>query len=129
MRSRLKISNSRIGIDILSLERFKKVADKVGLERISKRICSQLELDCQRQLKDPLAYLAGIWSCKEALYKALSFTGCKRDWKQVSLLKSESGAPYLKFKSRYKSAVSISHDHGVIVSTVILNRQRYCRSF
>ena len=125
MRKKLKYSQNRVGIDILSLQRFQKTIQRFGIERISARICSTMELERLSQIKNPTSYLANIWSCKEALYKALSFTECKRNWKQVSLLKADSGAPYLRFKSRFNASVSISHDSGLVVSAVFLQRNQY----
>lgn len=128
MRCKVKYPNSRIGIDILCLSRFEVLVLKYGAERISQRICSLEEIGRLKclSLKNKIGYLANVFSTKEALYKALSFTGLKRNWKQVSLLKSSNGAPFLKFarvpNQRWTCSISISHDSGFLISTVFLQK-------
>jgi phosphopantetheine--protein transferase-like protein len=131
MRSRLKLSKERIGIDILSLSRFKQVIDKYGINRVCTRICSQSEINSVNLLFDKerkISYLANVFTVKEALYKGLSMMGLKRiGWKDVSLKKAENGLPFLKFTHPHpglRCCSSLTHDAGVVISVVQLKKNR-----
>jgi holo-[acyl-carrier-protein] synthase len=130
MRSRIKLSKDRIGIDVLSLSRFRQVIDKYGINRLCSRICSQSEINIIKQFCDrerKISYLANVFTVKEALYKGLSLMGLKKiGWKDVSLMKTEKGIPFLKFSSLHRglsSCTSLTHDAGVVISVVQLKKK------
>ena len=91
MRTRA-LSKSRllgVGIDILSLDRFQRLLDHRGAQRLAQRILSPLEQQ-QFQTLEPfqhLHFLGTRFSLKEALYKAL-YPSYALNWLDVSILKS-----------------------------------------
>jgi holo-[acyl-carrier protein] synthase len=118
-----------IGVDVCSIERMKKALERHG-ERFFARICSERE---RRDLegRDQATALAGRFAAKEAFAKALD--GARGvAWHDVEVRRLPSGRPVLELQGTATDAVkrfgadawhvSISHDAGVAVATVVLER-------
>ena len=87
-----------LGTDIVSVERIKKVLEKMPEEFID-RICSDCDKEYLRAGRDINARLAKIWAVKEAAAKALG-TGIAQGikFKDFELRHNQFGKPTLTFK-------------------------------
>jgi holo-[acyl-carrier protein] synthase len=113
-----------IGIDIIDVERIKKLAEKNP--RFLERIFTLKEIDYCSKKKNKYQHLAARFAAKEAFFKAV---GKRISWQDVELSNLPSGEPQLdiKFKERFfieKALVSISHLKDYAVATVILEGEK-----
>ena len=84
-----------VGHDICDQRRIARLAARFG-DRFTKRIYSAAEQAELALRKNSLAYLAGRFAVKEAVYKALSATDqAGMCWRQAQTLSSSAGAPVL----------------------------------
>ncbi|RLI99734.1 MAG: holo-[acyl-carrier-protein] synthase [Candidatus Aenigmatarchaeota archaeon] len=60
-----------VGVDIESIERFRRMPSHI-LNRVAKRILTKAEEETYLSQRDPYTFIAGRFSSKEALLKALS---------------------------------------------------------
>lgn len=118
-----------MGIDVCSIERMRRALERHG-DRFFSRICSEAE---RKDLsgRDVATALAGRFAVKEAFAKALD--GARGvGWHEVEVRREPSGRPTLtlhgnatamveKFGAN-KWHVSITHDAGVAVAVVILEK-------
>ena len=118
-----------MGIDVCSIERMRRALERHG-DRFFSRICSEAE---RKDLsgRDVATALAGRFAVKEAFAKALD--GARGvGWHEVEVRREPSGKPTLtlhgnatamveKFGAN-KWHVSITHDAGVAVAIVILEK-------
>jgi holo-[acyl-carrier protein] synthase len=118
-----------MGIDVCSIERMRRALERHG-DRFFSRICSDAE---RKDLsgRDVATALAGRFAVKEAFAKALD--GARGvGWHEVEVRREPSGRPTLtlhgnatamveKFGAN-KWHVSITHDAGVAVAVVILEK-------
>ena len=118
-----------IGVDVCSIERIRKALERHG-ERFFARICTERE-KTDLAGRDQATALAGRFAAKEAFAKALD--GARGvAWHDVEVRRAESGRPVLELRGTATEAVqrfgatrwhvSISHDAGVAVATVILEQ-------
>ncbi len=118
-----------IGVDVCSIERMKRALERHG-ERFFARICSPKERG-DLEGREPATALAGRFAAKEAFAKALD--GARGvAWHDVEVRRAPSGRPVLELQGTATAAVdkfgadrwhvSISHDAGVAVATVVLER-------
>jgi holo-[acyl-carrier protein] synthase len=118
-----------IGIDVCSIERMRRALERHG-DRFFARICTP---DERADLKgrDEATSLAGRFAVKEAFAKALD--GARGvGWHEVQVRRSPSGRPTLSLSGNAVAMVqrfgadswhvSITHDAGVAVAVVILER-------
>ncbi len=116
-----------IGVDVCSIERMKRALERHG-ERFFARICSERERK-DLEGRDQATALAGRFAAKEAFAKALD--GARGvAWHDVEVRRLPSGRPVLELRGTATEAVSrfgaerwhvsISHDAGVAVATVVL---------
>lgn len=111
-----------IGIDIVKLERFRSFLEN---ERKYSRILSEKERRIFESFTSPqrrLEYLAGRFAAKEAIIKAVSATGIRFDYVELSVLNDEKGAPYLeseKLKS-FEILLSIAHTEDDAIAIALL---------
>jgi holo-[acyl-carrier protein] synthase len=118
-----------VGVDVCSIERMKQALDRHG-DRFFDRICSPAErADVAKG--DPATFLAGRFAVKEAFAKALD--GARGvGWHEVEVRRAPSGRPRLELSGdavtcmekfgANKWHVSITHDAGVAVAVVVLER-------
>ena len=112
-----------IGIDILDLERVKKLQEKLG-DRFAKRVLTSNEFKQYKEYtrQRQIEYLGGRFSCKESFSKAYG-TGLGREvgFKDIEILQDEIGHPILtSTKFSGKIFVSISHEKKYVVTQVLL---------
>ena len=116
------------GVDIIEIPRIKKTLDCYG-ERFLKRIFTPDEIAyCRGRSPN----LAGRFAAKEATMKALG-TGVRGvGWKDIEVIRAESGAPSVKLHGRAKAradmlqvselSLSISHSREFAVAFVVAQR-------
>lgn len=99
------------GCDIIEIARIKEVLRKQG-ERFVERILTPSELVLFARFRDPAQFLAGRFTAKEALSKALG-CGIGRDfsWQSASILNDASGKPYVDWHFDVKSGFGVATTH------------------
>ena len=116
------------GVDIIEIHRIKQVLDRYG-ERFLNRLFTPNEIDyCRGRAPN----LAGRFAAKEATMKALG-TGVRGvSWKDIEVVRADSGAPSVKLYGRAENrserlhvveiSVSISHSREYAVAFVVAQR-------
>jgi holo-[acyl-carrier protein] synthase len=107
----------RTGVDLVEIDRFENI-DQGILERFLQRVFTPFEL---KQTRKSLVSLAGRFSAKEAVVKALGSGIGDVQWHDIEILTDKEGAPFLKLTGEaskkshqlhlYTWSVSISHTH------------------
>ena len=117
------------GVDIIEIDRVRKVVDRWG-ERFLRRIYTDDEISyCRGRAPN----LAGRFAAKEAAMKALG-TGVRGvGWKDIEVIRHESGAPAVLLHGRGKHraqllgvrdiSLSISHSQEYAVAFVVVQRE------
>ncbi|MDE0822892.1 MAG: holo-ACP synthase [Dehalococcoidia bacterium] len=117
------------GVDIIEIPRIKQTLDRYG-ERFLKRVFTSDEISyCRGRAPN----LAGRFAAKEATMKALG-TGVRGvSWKDIEVIRAESGAPSVKLHGRAKAraerlqvgeiSLSISHSREFAVAFVVAQRE------
>ncbi|WP_418184915.1 holo-ACP synthase [Aliarcobacter vitoriensis] len=111
-----------IGIDIVSIDRIKKMYDKFG-EKFYDRFLNKDEQEFVKSYQTA----AGFWAAKEAASKAIG-TGigeiCSFD--DIKVKKDKNNAPKIKYSKTLrkkfkikKSYLSITHDGGFAIAVVV----------
>ncbi|MCF7926206.1 MAG: holo-ACP synthase [Candidatus Izimaplasma sp.] len=102
--------SSSIGIDIVEFEEIKeRLSDK-----FIHRILSERELEKYNSIthtKRKISYLAGRFAAKEAYTKAYKQFDTPLNFKDVTVLNDQTGAPYIVSTYRPKDTVLISISH------------------
>ncbi len=102
-----------VGTDMVETDRIRK---SVSRERFLKMVFSEEELELFGKKASPYESMAANWAAKEAFAKALG-TGVRGfELKEISCLRDELGAPYLKLSGKAQKAaeglrfsVSLTH--------------------
>ena len=94
------------GIDLLEIDRMREAIAIHG-ERFLKRVFTPLELEANAQKVESLA---GRFSAKEAVAKALGSGIGDVSWKEIEILRAESGAPQLVL---HGAAKRMAEDQGL----------------
>ncbi len=114
------------GIDIIEISRVRGVLERYG-RRFLERIFTPDEIAyCRERAPN----LAARFAAKEATMKALG-TGVRGvDWKDIEVVRAESGAPSIKLHGRCKQraqrlgvqeiAISLSHSRDYAVASVVV---------
>lgn len=122
-----------LGIDLCDVERLASLERRYG-RRFLRRVFTEAELSRCRNPRRLHECLAGRFAAKEAALKALG-TGLSRGitWHDVELVGGESQPPRmafhraaaraLEFRGATASRVSVTHDAGMAVAVVILERE------
>jgi len=117
------------GVDIIEIPRIKQVLDRYG-QRFLDRVFTPDEIAyCRGRAPN----LAGRFAAKEAAMKALG-TGVRGvSWKDIEVIRADSGAPSLRLHGRAKKraerlqmsemSLSISHSRGYAVAFVVTQRE------
>lgn len=113
-----------IGNDIIEIDRIRKTIKKHG-PHFHKKIFTEQELEYCLSHQDPAIPLAGRFSAKEAIAKALG-TGFGKDvsWLDISIVNDEKGRPYPLFTNAFnevfqKPKILISISHTKIYATAV----------
>ncbi len=115
-----------IGVDIVEIKRLNEAFNKWG-ERFPRKVFTSKEIQgCQLRGRAKLAYLAGRFAAKEAVFKSLE-GGIS--WQDIEILAAKNGKPYLRFGKKMKEVmnkkgvrnilISISHDNNYAVAQAI----------
>ena len=114
------------GIDIIEISRVKRILEQYG-RRFLERIFTPDEIAyCRERAPN----LAARFAVKEATMKALG-TGVRGvGWKDIEVVRHQSGAPSIKLHGRCKSraerlgvqeiAISLSHSREYAVASVVI---------
>ena len=117
------------GIDLLEIERLRDAITTHG-ERFLQRVFTQRELDANVRRVESLA---GRFAAKEAVAKALGCGIGDVAWKEIEILRAESGAPQLVLHgaaeqmaqdqglANWSLSLSHSQSHAVAVAVAIGN--------
>ncbi len=113
-----------IGVDIVEIERFKKIIEKYG-EKFIKRVFHEKEISSSHSINT----LAGKFAGKEAIMKMLGTGWRGIKWREIKILKSSHGKPYVELEGNAKKIcedlgikriqVSISHVRTLACAFVI----------
>lgn len=106
-----------IGVDIVKISRIKISQARRILSEEETLVFDQLNLESKK-----IEYLAGRFSVKEALMKALSSTNYIVGMRDITILNEEKGKPYVKkpvFED-LKILVSISHEQDNCVGLCVI---------
>ena len=111
-----------IGIDIVSIDRIKKMYEKFGDKFYDRFLCE----DEKEFIKCP-QNAGGFWAAKEAASKAIGVgIGEICSFYDIKIKKDENGAPKIKYskdlRKRFKikkSSISITHDGGFAIAVVV----------
>ena len=103
-----------LGVDIEDISRFEG-KDRVKDSRFLERIFTKSELDYCFSKSNPAGSLCARFCAKEAVIKALSYTGRKHSkLNDIELYHGELGEPYIRLLDEeligLRVDVSISHD-------------------
>ncbi len=121
-----------LGTDIVENSRIAKLYRRYG-QQFLERLFTEEEIDYALSHNDPVPYLAARFAVKEAVVKALSFSGNSGlNWKDVEVAGKIFGKKKLVFRNRALKAVnevganryhiSISHTHNYSTAVVILEQ-------
>lgn len=112
-----------IGIDIIDLERIKKIQARRG-DNFAKKVLTTKEFEQYQQYSGQrqIEYLGGRFSAKESFSKALGTgLGKKVSFKDIETLQNEFGQPIMtSTKFSGKILVSISHEKRYAITQVLL---------
>jgi len=119
-----------VGIDIVKIERVKKVVEKWG-KKFLDRVFTESEISYSYEKKDPYLSLAVRFAAKEAFIKAIgpvtliSLT-------DIEVVNVETGKPILKVRGRIedlfnekfikRAHLTLSHEHEYGIACVILEQ-------
>jgi len=119
-----------VGIDIVKIERMKKVVEKWG-RRFLERVFTEEEISYCYDKKEPYLSLAVRFAAKEALIKAAGSVSAV-SLKDIEVLNAESGKPFLRVtgtlekilngKLIHRVHLSLSHEHEYGVACVVLEQ-------
>lgn len=112
-----------IGIDLIKLERMKRMQERFGHKAFQKFL-SQDEISLIKNYRTA----AGFWAAKEACAKALGTgIGSECSFHDISISKSPKGAPILTLSDKLirafnikDSSLSITHDGDYAIAVVAL---------
>lgn len=115
-----------VGVDIVHMNRIKKIFDKFG-EKFIKKIFTDKELK-----KMTVEEIAGKFSAKESFVKALGTGFMGIHFKDIEILNDLKGKPYIVFNENQKEKffkgeninihLSISHQKDYAISFVVLEK-------
>jgi len=113
----------KIGTDIIQINRIEKL-----LERFGNKFKIKFLNDDEIKLVKKAESIAGFWSAKEAISKAIGCGICKDlSFHDINISKDSRGTPYFRLSKKaqeiYKiksSSLSISHDGGFAIAVVVI---------
>ncbi len=110
------------GIDLININRFSTLVEK---ENFMNSIFLEQELSYIKQCNNNLATIAGIFSAKEALLKALKKGIQNYSMKDIEVSHDSNGAPFIILHNKIKKdfplknlSLSISHDGEYAIAIV-----------
>lgn len=121
---------SGIGIDVVEIDRMKKIINEYGNTFLEK-IFTKNELSYAQSKKEYVQHLAARFAAKEAVAKAIStgWSGGFR-WKDVEVNNDESGKPTITLSGKIEETfkhhnvfISLSHSENVVVAFAVVETQ------
>jgi holo-[acyl-carrier protein] synthase len=119
-----------IGIDIVKIERMKKVVEKWG-NRFLEKVFTDGEISYCYEKKEPFLSLAVRFAAKEALIKAVGSID-NVSLRDIEVVNVETGRPLLKIRGKLGDFfqdqliknvhLSLSHEHEYGVACVVLEQ-------
>lgn len=108
-----------IGTDIIEIKRIKKAISKSP--RLAERLFTKQELEFYKKKDMKAQHIAGGFSAKEAVLKALG-TGLRGfRWKDIEILRGTIGKPIVRFGGSVKQFVE---DNGIGIIHVTISHSR-----
>lgn len=95
--------NIAVGIDIIEVERVRKVYEKHG-ERFLQRVFTELEV---RQCRGKVTRLASRFAAKEAISKALGTGLHGVAWREMEIVQIRSGRPTVRLHGQAKARAEL----------------------
>jgi holo-[acyl-carrier protein] synthase len=95
--------NIAVGIDIIEVERVRKVFEHHG-ERFLRRVFTEMEI---RQCRNKAERLAGRFAAKEAISKALGTGLHGVGWREMEIVQLRSGRPTVTLHGRAKKRAEL----------------------
>lgn len=111
-----------IGVDILLAERFRSLIDDIGVPFLS-RVFTPFEVAIALDRPNPLRALAGRFSLKEAVIKALPGTPLTMlDLEKIQITESPDGSPEITLVDNYSYSIdgSIAYEGEYAVGVAIV---------
>ncbi len=116
-----------VGIDITSVDRIKKMYERFG-QKAYARFLSKKEISLVKRVETA----AGFWVAKEAASKAIGTgIGSTCSFHDIKIKKNKKGVPKIKYSKKIrkkfkikKSHLSISHDAGLAIAIVSLEKSK-----
>ncbi|MCK5708730.1 MAG: holo-ACP synthase [Candidatus Aureabacteria bacterium] len=115
-----------IGVDIVDVNRIKKIIQGENGNRFIERTFSETEIEYCNKFKDPFTHFAGRFAVKEGFYKAVNSIVSELALKDIETINTHSGEPKLKVKAKnfnmekYNIKISISHTEGIAAAFVVV---------
>ena len=117
------------GVDLVEVNRIKKIAERWGDSFISKVFTSGEKIYCEKRNNKYQSY-AGKFAAKEAFLKALGLGLRGVSWREIEIENNEFGQPIIRTNGKLKIAVlekgitkcflTISHAQDYAIAEVIL---------
>lgn len=98
-----------IGVDIVSIDRIKKVYEKFG-KKFLQKVFTEKEINYSFSYSNPFPHLAARFAGKEAIIKALK----KPDglnFKDIEIINKSDGSPLVKLNKIHNKKVLLSFSH------------------
>lgn len=114
---------SGIGLDIVELQRIKKIAERQV--KFADRILTPFEKETYEQLsgKRRVEFLAGRFAAKEAFAKAFGTgIGAKLSFLDIQVENDESGKPFIRKPLQNGVHLSITHSTEYAAAQVIIEK-------
>lgn len=123
------MSELSIGVDIVSIDRVKKILNSNISGRFLYRIFTDEEISYCESKARPSQHFAGRFAAKEAVKKAImsKWMNHQTIFKDIEIKSKNNGAPFIKlpkkYSSNYSCKCSISHDDDSAVAFVIMQKK------
>lgn len=115
-----------IGMDIVKIDRIKKLTDKYG-DRFIRRILSGSEIAILHWNRR-YSYIAGRFAAKEAIYKAMGKT-YDINFKEIEILNDDNNKPYIGDLNRIEKELNINRNKRLNIHISISHEMDYAISF
>lgn len=100
-----------IGIDVLEIDRFAEVFERLG-PAFFEKICTDAEIAYCNTHANPLPHFAARFAAKEALSKALGVgIGSKLSWKDMEISHDSHGRPKVIWHIDIEQIFGVTHSH------------------
>lgn len=112
----------KTGIDLVEINRIRSLYSVSFVDRILSK-SERLFFDDIQNEQRRFTFLSGRFAAKEALFKALKTGDKTLNYKDITILNDEDGAPYIEsfpHSDRYQTELSISHTNDYAVAIVLL---------